>query len=73
MLLVAGTIPRRTWCISLTDKVELPGACEGLLIDIGAFDNLMGDQWLKRVTKYATDAGKTTFVEDQPGRNSVCG
>eukprot|EP00975_Prorocentrum_lima_P034870 7326970-Prorocentrum_lima.AAC.1 len=31
------------------------------------------DEWLKRVTKHATDAGKTTLVEDQPGLNSVCG
>eukprot|EP00975_Prorocentrum_lima_P006325 1363714-Prorocentrum_lima.AAC.1 len=33
----------------------------------------MGDQWLERVTKHATEAGKTTTMEDQPGLNSVCG
>eukprot|EP00975_Prorocentrum_lima_P043468 9126222-Prorocentrum_lima.AAC.1 len=54
-------------------QTRLPGYREGLLIDIGAFDNLMGDHWLKSVTKYATNAGHKTFVEDQPGLNSVSG
>eukprot|EP00975_Prorocentrum_lima_P053483 11220084-Prorocentrum_lima.AAC.1 len=44
-------------------QTKLPGDREGLLIDIGAFDKLMG----------ATEAGKTTIIEEQPGLNSVCG
>eukprot|EP00975_Prorocentrum_lima_P061357 12861244-Prorocentrum_lima.AAC.1 len=47
-------------------QTRLEGYREGRLIDIGAFDNLMGDHWLKRVTKHATNAGKKTIVEDQP-------
>eukprot|EP00975_Prorocentrum_lima_P032483 6823254-Prorocentrum_lima.AAC.1 len=34
---------------------------------------MMGDQWLKRVTKHAKDAGKTTVVEEQIGLSSVWG
>eukprot|EP00975_Prorocentrum_lima_P056254 11797134-Prorocentrum_lima.AAC.1 len=34
-------------------QTRRPGDREGLLVDMGAFSNLMADQWLKRVTEHA--------------------
>eukprot|EP00975_Prorocentrum_lima_P065522 12903956-Prorocentrum_lima.AAC.1 len=42
-------------------QTKLPGYREGLLIDIGALDNLMGGHWLDRVKRHATKAGKKTI------------
>eukprot|EP00975_Prorocentrum_lima_P029670 6228789-Prorocentrum_lima.AAC.1 len=34
--------------------------------DIGAYDNLMGDHWFKRMRVHADQAGKETVVRAQP-------
>eukprot|EP00975_Prorocentrum_lima_P002048 445823-Prorocentrum_lima.AAC.1 len=54
-------------------QTRLSGDREGLLIDIGGYDNLMGDHWLSRVKAHAAKAGKKTILEEQSGLNSVCG
>ncbi len=54
-------------------NTRLPGNREGLLADSGAYENIMGDRWLKRVTSHAEHAGKKTKVETQSGLGSVCG
>eukprot|EP00975_Prorocentrum_lima_P030106 6315346-Prorocentrum_lima.AAC.1 len=43
---------------------------KGLLIDIGAYDNLIGDHWLQRVRAHADKAGRKTVVREQAGLNS---
>eukprot|EP00975_Prorocentrum_lima_P018137 3820916-Prorocentrum_lima.AAC.1 len=54
------------------DQPAFSPAREGLLIDIGVYENIMGDHWLQRVKAYADTAGKKTGVEEQAGLNSVC-
>ena len=50
---------------------QLRGPRQGLLVDIGAFDNLCGDAWLERVDKLARIAGLQ--VERLKARGGVRG
>eukprot|EP00975_Prorocentrum_lima_P003722 812263-Prorocentrum_lima.AAC.1 len=51
----------------------LPGGeREGLLVDIGAYENLMGDGWVRRVSKQALRAGQKVSIDEQQGLGGVC-
>ena len=40
-------------------RAHLPGPHEALLADLGAFDNLTGDEWFERAGQHAQQAGRT--------------
>eukprot|EP00975_Prorocentrum_lima_P070091 12930002-Prorocentrum_lima.AAC.1 len=50
-----------------------PGERVGLLVDIGAHDNLMCDGLVKRMGARALRVGKPVHIDKQHGIGSVCG
>eukprot|EP00975_Prorocentrum_lima_P060037 12588503-Prorocentrum_lima.AAC.1 len=53
---------------------RLPGGeREGLLVDIGEYDILMGDGWVRQVSKRALRASPKVSIDKHQGLGSVCG